>query len=248
MKRLKLVALATLLVCWPAAARADSPIMEFIEGWSGPGPFKVYYTGIDLRVVCLPNDRAKIGPDKDTIADQYFWNCYRDDDTRLKGRFMFNFNTGSNGGTTQLFSDDLLDNRNVDQKTIEIVYMHQLSSIVQVGGGIQWVRLSGDAAAASPATPTAPAQHAVDAFSFWRTGFPIRITFTPLGYLRLPGRKQGLSRLVQLTFESAYFGSTTKAENFGNHVSKFSASKEFQGRVVLGLDAAPLIAALKPHR
>ena len=226
MKKLRLAALAALLVTWPSVARADSPIMEFIEGWSGPGPFKVLFTGADLRVACLPNDLGK----RDRVSEQ-FMNCYRDDADRVKGRFMFNINTGSNGGD-QLFSDDATDVRTVHQRTIEVLYMHQLNSVVEVGGGIQWVRLSSDEGAR---------------FSFTRTGFPIRMTFTPLVFLNSGGKKHALARLVHLSYESAFFGGTLQAADFANTTSRFKASKEFQSRLVSHIDASPLIAALWPH-
>jgi hypothetical protein len=227
MKTLRLVVLAALLLALrPGVAHADSIIMEFIEGWSGPGPFKVIFSGLDLRVACLPNALGKL----DRVSQQ-FLNCYRDDAERLKGRFMFNINTGSNGGT-QLFADDAADVRTVHQLTYELLYMHQLNSVVELGGGVQWVRLSSDEGTA---------------FSFTRTGFPIRLMFTPLGFLHFSGKKQALARLVHLSYESAYFGGTIQASDFGNTTSRFKASKEFQSRLVSHIDVSPLIFAKWPH-
>jgi hypothetical protein len=226
MTRLRIITLFALLACWPAMAHADSPILEFIEAWSGPGPFRVNFSGVDLRVVCLPNALGRL----DRLSQQ-FMNCYRDDAERLAGRFMFNINTGSNGGT-QLFSDDATDVRTVHQLTYELLYMHQLNSVVEVGGGIQWVRLSSDEGTA---------------FSFTRTGVPIRITFTPLGFLHFSGKKKALARLIHLSYESAFFGGTLQASDFGNTTSRFKAGKESQSRLVSHIDVSPLIAALWPH-
>lgn len=233
MKRLMVLA-AGMLLAISNVAHADSPIIEFIEGWSGPGPYS-WAKGFDIRLACLPSDAAS----RDTVRRQ-FWNCYTDDATKVRGLFMFNVNWGDNGGT-QLFTDDPFDRRTVKQLTLEAVYMHRLNSVVDIGGGVQFVRLTDDAQAAT-ATSVAYAGS-----TLWRTGVPLRVTFTPLGFLHFNGRARGLSRLVHLQYETAYFGGASQASDYGNPVSRYSAKKEFQSRVALAVDIAPLLVAIHPE-
>ena len=231
MRRLRSIALATLMIAWTGVAHADSWLLDYIESWSGPGPYS-WAKGVDLRVACLPTAAGS----RESMASQ-FWNCYTDDAEKVRGMFMFNVNSGDNGGT-QLFSDDPLDHRTVKQLTIEAAYMHRLNSVVDVGGAIQWVRLTDDA---QPATATSVAYAAS---TLWRTGPALRVTFTPLGFMHFSGPARGLSRLVHLQYESAYFGGTATAADYGNPVSRYTARREFQSRVAVAIDIAPLLVAI----
>jgi hypothetical protein len=230
MKKLRLVALAALLAAWPGVARADSPLMEYIEGWSGPGPFKVlWFAGLDLRLWCQPSAEAK----EDSRGRQQL-NCLSDDGRRVKSLVLFNFNIGHNDGG-QLFSDDPNDKRDVKQTTLEVAYMYRVNPIVDVGSGIQWVHLTGDGGTGT------------NSFDVWKTGVPIRLTITPLGLKRFSPKNEAWSRFIHLKYESTFFGGTTQASDFGNTTSHYKSGKEFQSRVSLNLDFAPIVSWLKPH-
>ncbi|HUK34976.1 MAG TPA: hypothetical protein VLV86_13725 [Vicinamibacterales bacterium] len=232
MRRLTFIALAAVLAIWSGTARADSPLLEYIEAWSGPGPFVVKFTGADIRVVCLPSEAAN-----DESLRRQLLDCQRDDPSRVRGLFMFNFAFADNGGK-QLFTDDPNDARKVEQHSFEIAYMQRLNSVVDVGGAIQWVHLITDA----PAIPSS----VYVAASVWRTAPTIRLTITPLGFMRFPGRERGLSRAIHLQYESAYFGGTWQASDFGNFVSRYHASKEFQSRVAVAIDVGALLFGIHP--
>jgi hypothetical protein len=119
--------------------------------------------------------------------------------------------------------------------------MHRVNSVVDIGGGIQWVRLTTDA-------PTAAAARlGYSEAVVWRTGVPFRVTFTPLGFMHFNGRARGLSRLVHLQYESAYFGGSSQASDYGNPFSRYSTKKEFQSRVGVSVDIAPLLVAIHPN-
>jgi hypothetical protein len=235
MRRLKIIAFAALLIAaWSSAAHADNLILEYIEAWSGPGPY-TWAKGFDIRVACIPSAEAK----GDSIARQ-FWNCHTDDPSRVRGLFMFKATWGDSSGT-QLFADDPLDRRTVKQLTIDAAYMHRLNSVVDVGGAIQWVRLTDDAQAATATSV------AYSASTQWRTAPALRVSFTPLGFMHFEGRARGLSRLIHLQYESAYYGGSSTALDYGNPVSRYSAKKEFQSRVAIALDIAPLLVAIHPN-
>jgi hypothetical protein len=51
MKKISLCALVALLTLCPSAARADSGFIEWLDSFSGPGPFWGY--GFDTRIVCI---------------------------------------------------------------------------------------------------------------------------------------------------------------------------------------------------
>ena len=233
MKRVTLLVAAG-IVALSGIAYADSPILEFIEGWSGPGPY-TWAKGFDIRLACLPSREAA-----ENSLRRQFWNCYTDDASRVRGLFMFNVNWGDNGGG-QLFTDDLFDRRTVKELTLEAVYMHRVNSVVDIGGGIQWVRLTTDA-------PTAAAARlGYSEAVVWRTGVPFRVTFTPLGFMHFNGRARGVSRLVHLQYESAYFGSSSQGSDYGNPFSRYSTKREFQSRVGVSVDIAPLLVAIHPN-
>jgi len=235
MRHLRFIALAAfILSSWAGTAHADNVIMEFIESWSGPGPYP-WAKGVELQVACLPTREGAA----DSLARQ-FWNCHTGDASRVRAEFMFNVNWGDNGGN-QLFTDDQFDRRNVKQLTLEAVYMHRVNSVVDIGGGIQGVRLTADAPAATSAAA------AYSAATLWRTGVPFRVTFTPLGFMHFEGRARGLSRLVHLQYESTYFGGSSQASDYGNPFSRYSAKREFQSRVGVSLDIAPLLVAIHPN-
>ena len=107
--------------------------------------------------------------------------------------------------------------------------------MIDVGAGMQFAHLSDDAQAATATSV------AYSASSLWRTGPALRVTFTPLGFLNLP---HSLSRIVHVEYESAFFGGTSTAADYGNFVSRYSARKEFQSRVGVAIDIAPLLSAI----
>jgi hypothetical protein len=234
MRAIKVVVLAALLSSWAAAAQADNVIMEFIESWSGPGPY-AWTKGVEVQIVCLPTREAA----GDSFTSQ-LWSCHKDDPARVRGQFTFGASWGDTGGA-QPFMDDPLDRRSVKQLTIEAMYLHRLNSIVDVGGGVQWVRLTNDAQLATVTSV------AYSASTQWRTGPALRVSFTPLGALHFSGRAGGLSRLIHLEYESAYFGGSWTAADYGNPVSRYSAKKEFQSRVGIAIDLAPLLVAIHPR-
>jgi|SRR5215471_2820905 len=235
MTRLKVLALAALITAGSGVAHADSPLIEYIEGWSGPGPY-TWAKGVDLRVACIPSGAAS----GDSIRRQ-FWNCYTDDAKKVKGLFMFNVHWADNGGT-QLFSDDPFDFRKVKQLTLEAMFMYRVNSVVDVGGGIQWARLDDDQQAATAVSPLYAAS------TQWRTGPTLRVSFTPLEFLHPKApRARGLPRLVHVYMESAFFTGSSTAADYGNPLSHYSAKKEFQTRVGLSIDVAPLLIAIHPN-
>jgi hypothetical protein len=234
MTRLKALALAALITAGSGVAHADSPLIEYIEGWSGPGPY-AWAKGVDFRVACLPSDAAS----GDSIRRQ-FWNCYTDDAKKVKGLFMFNVHWADNGNT-QLFSDDLFDFRKVKQLTLEAMFMYRVNSVVDVGGGIQWARVDDDAQAATSVSP------AYAASTQWRTAPALRVSITPLEFLHLKGRARGVPRLVHLYMDTAFFTGSSTALDYGNPVSRYSAKKEFQTRAGVSIDIAPLLVAIHPN-
>jgi hypothetical protein len=152
----------------------------------------------------------------------------------VRAMFTFKASWGDNDAS-QLFSDDPNDRRNVKQTTIEALFIYRLNTMIDVGAGMQWARLSDDAQAATATNPQ------YFASSLWRTGPTVRVTFTPLGFLDLP---HSLSRIVHVQYESAYFNGSSTAADYGNFVSRYSARKEFQSRIGIGIDIAPLLSAI----
>lgn len=226
MNRLRLIAAAALLTACSGVAHADNGILEYIESWSGPGPY-AYARGFDVNVYCL---RQTTAPKVEAL--QAAFDCHTDN-KQLRAMFTFKWTRGDNGNN-QLFIDDRNDKRLVTQNTYEALFIYRLNSILDVGGGLQLSRLSDDLQQGTPYTGS----------TLWRTGPAVRVTVTPFGALNWPF---GLSRLVHVQYESAFFGGTSQALDYGNPISNYSAQKEFQSRVALGIDLAPVYYAIFRH-
>ena len=219
MRRLRFVMLGVFVMACASAAHADSVIIEYIESWSGPGPY-AYVKGFDVNVACLEKKTSKLSTGFD---------CHTDD-KNLQAMFTFKYTRGDNDAS-RLFIDDPNDHRLVKQTTYEALFIYRLNSILDVGGGLQLAQLTDDTQQGTPYSGS----------TLWRTGPAVRVTVTPFGALSWP---YGFSRILHVQYESGFFGGTSHAADYGNPISNYSAQKEFQSRVALGIDLGPLILAI----
>lgn len=220
------VMLTAALAMWPAVTYAESDIIAWLEGLSGPGPFHVKGKSFEQRLFCLPKGEGKA----DTAARQ-MWNCFADDDEKVQALFTFTISSGSTG-SAQLFKDDPNDVRDVHQLTIETMASYRANRVIDVGGGVQFIRFSSDEGAS---------------FSFWRVGLtPLRLTLTPFGFLKpVSPRSKGLPRLIHLQFEDTLLQGISGSD-FNNFKTTYHTDREFQARASILFDFAALLRAIHP--
>jgi hypothetical protein len=217
----------TLLACWPASAYAASDILGFLGELSGPGPFKIKGTGFESRAWCFFTAEAARDTTKQKVA-----NCLLDDPDKTRATISYQL-VWAGADQTQLFKDDPTDVRDVKEFTASVMFMYRTNHVIEVGGGLSWMRFKGQEGADPKANP---------AFSFWRAGFtPARVTFTPLGSIHGSERARAFARVIHLQFESVWIPGGFTGSDFGNSKTAYKADGEFQNRVQILIDGAAVI-------
>src|SRR5262245_13024077 len=160
MRRLRLLVLAVVCAVWPATVHAQSEILDWLQGGSGPGPYHAYGTGYEVRVWCRPTGIGVM----DT-AKRKVWNCLLDDPDRTSAVLSFG-TTWASSGNNRLFVDDLNDVRDVKERRLTAAFTYRANRLLSVGGTVDAIQFKSDQG---------------NAFSFWRLGIGPRLVFTPCG-------------------------------------------------------------------
>ena len=209
-----ILATVVMLALCPSIASAESDVLAWLDGLSGPGPFTVKFAGFELNAWCYPLNSG----------------CYVNDgvdDNKGDAKWLVKFGTSwGSTGSQQLFSDDPLDVRNVKERLITAMVMYRANRVVDAGLGMEIVNFASDEGAS---------------FSFWRAGWvPARLSVTPFGLLKASGRWKGAPRLIHLQAESIWFKDGFTGADFNNTRTKFSVGSEYQTRVSILFDVGAL--------
>ena len=215
MTRVRVLILAVLFGMWPAVTHAQSDVIDWFDHLSGPGPFHDRGLGYSLNVVCYPiNINCWANDGIDPLSDTNSTN-----DAKLLVKFG---QSSATSGSRQLFQDDPLDVREVNQFTNSISVMYRANRIVEVGAGVNFNRFSSDQGAA---------------FSFWRTGWvPARMNVTPLGLIKATGRGRFTRRLIHLEADAIYYSEGFSGSDFNNPRTRFTVGAEYPTRLALLID------------
>jgi len=227
MRKVLLIGLVALCaLAQPANSFAQGEFIDWLEGLSGPGPYKSVLTGYDVRVWCPSKGEG--------LADsraRKIWNCLLDDADRTRGVLSFGSSFASSGNR-RLFLDDQADVRDVKERRFTTAFVYRLNRVLDVGGSFDAIRFSSDQG---------------NAFSFWRVGFGPRVILTPLGAAKPQNRRAGsVNRVLHFQLDATYIPQGVKAQDFNNGVSRFDAGEEFQVRTSLVVDGAALLRAIHP--
>jgi len=164
-------ALAGLLTMWPAAARADSGFLEWIDSFSGPGPF--WGASYETRVFCVAKDHT-IGK---CVSD------VRSPDPMKEIQWVVSAEGGFySSGDNQRFADTPSDTRSVHLVSLVPKVMYRVRPWLDVGGGIGLMALSGDG---------------FDVVT--RAQVPFSASITPLAFLTGPTERWGRFFRVHLS-------------------------------------------------
>jgi hypothetical protein len=218
--------LGVLCAIWPAHAFAQSDTYDWLQGGSGPGPYKSVFTGYEVRVWCPPTGVGVM----DT-AKRKVWNCLLDDPDRTKGVLSFSQDWASSGNA-RLFVDDVTDVRDVKESISTIAFTYRANPYFSYGGTVEFMHFSSDQG---------------NAFSTWRLGLGPRLVFTPFAGAKITNpRWSSANRFVHLQVDTTYLPQGLKASDFGNTVSRYDPGPSFQVRTTLALDGAILLRAIHP--
>ena len=228
MTRMRLCVLAAALALWPTAAHAqDGGFWDFLEGFSGPGPFNYGVIG-ELRVAC----RVETGKDKDG-NDVYRWlGAFESEgNTRpcvTKPRTVHSFITLRAGRATTDFKALFNDRENELKGTVAVnavqgLAMRQLDPAISVGAGMGVLWFSGATISSNPTRPFIT---------------PISVAITPL---RLLGSKSRLARFVVFNFEENVVFKTLDKDSFNSaSTSQFIAHTDMVRSFSIVLDIPAL--------
>jgi len=221
--------LFVLCAVWPAVARAQSDVIDWIQQQSGPGPYDNSWLKLgafNARLWCWAKDG--VAPEPSVLRE--LRRCWIDNPNEIQwvlsfgGEFAHNYKD-------QLFLDDPTDRREISEWRFTTAVLYHANSVFDIGGTVDAVRFSSSQG---------------NAFSFWRLGVGPRLMFTPCFRCKVPKEWGAVKRIVLLQLDSTFFPQGFKASDYGNTVSKFDSGPEFQARASVVLDGGALVQKLWP--
>lgn len=214
MKRMRLCLFGLLFLAFPAVAHAESDWWDFLEGLSGPGPFKGVTFG--QRVLCIKeDDRARTHTATSCMSDV-------DDNIRALVNVEFGFYTS---GDRPRFSDTPNDRATVHLWRLHSTYYLRVSPILDIGaGGGVYIFTGGGFDHQTHPIVT-----------------PVEAILVPLGFIRSSPRATKLGRLLRLHFSQSWVFGDIKAADFGS-LSTYLRTGEFNRKFGIGVDIGSLIS------
>jgi hypothetical protein len=219
MRKLPLYLCALLLLTLPRAAHAQSDFWDFIEGFSGPGPFHGYFQSANSRVFCTVSDGG---------THNARW-CFDDTSDKIRSVMTAEFAFASSDSNPR-FSDAASEPQNalpVHATRVLVNYQYRFHPMVDLGVGVGALIFSGD----DFANQTHPILS------------PFTLTFTPLGFLK--GDKAKWGRVLRITYAERYVLGDIRAQDFHSLVSKYVKNGEWNTGVSFGVDFWPFLVRSK---
>ena len=177
MKRARLCLLALLFVALPGIAHAESDFWDFLEGFSGPGPFHSYFRSIGASVHCT-NDEG---------GTHRVGTCLSDIDQKIKTVLTAEYAWASSHDNARFETVDPNNRTPVNTSRVMVNYYYRFSPMLDVGAGVGAFVFTGDGFT----NQTHPMLT------------PLTLTFTPLGFLH--GEQSAKwGRLIRIKFDEKY--------------------------------------------
>jgi hypothetical protein len=178
MKRAVFIGLVALCALGrPATAFAGIDFIDWLEQFSGPGPFHSYFRSIGARVICTYDDAGthRIG------------TCLSDLDPKIKTVLTAEYAWASSHDNSRFETVDPNNRASINTSRILVNYYYRVSPMLDVGVGAGALIFTGDGFD----NQTHPVLT------------PIALTFTPLGFLHgETSAKWG--RVVRVKFDERY--------------------------------------------
>jgi hypothetical protein len=207
---------------WPAAARAQGDVLDWLGQLSGPGPYKSYPNpwphSFFVRLFCVTEANGR--HDVDTCIDD------TDENIKIVVDADYGFTTSRNSrfndvaAALEPFNDSL-----INVNLFDVNYSYRISPMLDVGIGVGTMIFSGDGF--NNLTRV--------------TLTPFRISFVPLGYFSgKTGQKWG--RVLRIKYSNRRIIGDLSAADFGSTKSTFVTHGEFNQAVEISLDFWPFIS------
>jgi hypothetical protein len=209
MKRAVLIVLVALCaLARPATAFAEIGFIDWLEQFSGPGPFHSYLRSIGARVLCTydEGDTHRAG------------TCLSDVDPKIKTVLTVQYAWASSHDNARFETVDPNNRTPVNTSRVLVNYYYRFSPMLDVGVGGGAFIFTGDGFDNQA--------HAVLT--------PIALTFTPLGFLH--GEKSAKwGRLVRVKFDEKYVVGDISSLDFHSPAGYLKHGEMNRG-VSVGLD------------
>ncbi len=213
MARRRLAVLIVWFATWPAGAFAQGDFIDYLNQFSGPGPFYGHIQSLNLRLLCM----------KDVGNDSHdFDSCISDTDEKIRTVIDMNFGLAASGDNRR-FSDappqDPLNTLPVRSFRVGATYSYRVSPMLDVGAGGGIMVLTGDGFE----NQTHP---------FFT---PFTVSFVPLGFMR-NGAWLKWGRVLRIRYSGRYvLGELNAAKDF-HAQSNYLKEGEFNQGFNIGFD------------
>jgi len=217
MKRVVLILLAAMCaLARPANVYAQSDFIDWLEAFSGPGPFHTYYTlSIGTRVLCTYDEGTR----------HRVSTCLSDIDPKIKTVLTAEYAWASSHDNARFTGvSDPLNNAPVNSSRVMVNYYYRFSPMLDVGVGGGAFVFTGDGFD----NQTHPLLT------------PLALTFTPLGYLRSE-KWVKWGRVIRVKFAEKYVLGDIAAADFKSPAN-YLKHGELNSEIRVGFDFWPFIA------
>jgi hypothetical protein len=218
MRHVRLLVCALLLLSFPRPAHAQSDFWDWLESFSGPGPFQSHFRTINSRGFCtLRGGEQKID-----------WWC--GDDTRRDIREVLTAEVAwPDSDSNRRFADgagDPLNNAPVRATRVVVNYYYRVHPVLDVGVGAGALTFSGEGFENQV--------HPILA--------PLNVTFTPFGFVHGESRTVAKwGRLLRFKIAERYVLGDIRAQDFNSLKSTYARSGEWNFNYSVSFDLWPFI-------
>jgi len=218
MKRAIFIALvAVCALMRPASAFAQSDFLDWLESFSGPGPFHGHLRSLNSRALCTLSEDGKQRVD---------WWCGNDTDPRIRNVVAAEVAWPDSDSHIR-FADAPTEPQNTLQvraTRVLVTYAYRFHPMLDLGVSAGALVFSG---------PDFPNQtHPVLS--------PLTLTFTPLGFLH--GEKTAKwGRVIRVTYAERYVLGDIRAQDFDSLKSTYFKNGEWNTGISMAVDVWPFI-------
>lgn len=209
MRRSRLFAIAGLLALWPGVARAQGGLIDFLESWSGPGPFHPTRPGYSVRLFC-------VGVDRPVIA------CLNDAGTNRIKAVLVAEGAWYDSDHNPRFADTPTDTSPIDLQKHGFTFMYRVSPSLDIGAGLGWMQFS------------APDFGNVNKWLL----MPLTVSYIPFGFVHADSADgwTRFGRILRLRYALNYLPQGISASEFKSKESKYFKSGDVARSFAIVLD------------
>ena len=215
MRKITVCLCALFLLTAPRAAHAQSDFWDFIEGFSGPGPFKGRMASFSARVTCLREDKA---------GEHHLGSCLTDVDPNIKALLVADYGLTWTGDRP-VFSDTPGDIRPLTLQKFGLTYMARVSPMLDLGFGGGGLVFTGT--------------------GFGAVWYPqitaAAVTFAPFGYLRSTENQARWGRFFRIKFAEIWAPKEINARKDFASLSGYAKDGDFVRNFSVDFDLGVLI-------